>query len=163
MVASKAASVFGATDFKSVGKAQVCEALFFKKRVIFIKPQTYMNLSGEAVVEVVKREEAALSSLIIVHDDLDLLPGTLRIRQNGGHGGHNGIRSIIDELLSPEFIRLKVGIGRPPPEHSVTDHVLGAFSPEEEKELPTLIDHSIKALKALIVDGPQGAMNQFHN
>lgn len=125
-------------------------------------PQTFMNLSGASVKAAVQSLGVSSGDLIVAHDDLDLPFGALRIRPGGGHGGHNGIRSICGVLGQGDFVRLRIGIGRP--EHSdVTAHVLGRFSASEAKLLPELLDLVAAATEEIIRHGVQSAMNQFNN
>lgn len=107
-------------------------------RMIFLKPMTFMNLSGQSVQAVTRFYKIYPKHILVIHDDVDLPLGTLRTKQGGGNGGHNGLKSIEQSLNSPNFWRLRIGVGRPPSEHvSTSDHVLGAFTKPEFK---TLID-----------------------
>ncbi|MEQ6377526.1 aminoacyl-tRNA hydrolase [Bacillaceae bacterium S4-13-56] len=110
------------------------------EKILLLKPQTYMNLSGESIRPMMDFYQIEPQDITIIYDDLDLPPGKIRLRQKGGHGGHNGIRSTIDHLGTKEFNRIRIGIGRPTPPMPVTDHVLGQFFKEEVDE----ILHSIK-------------------
>ena len=100
--------------------------------------------------------------LILIHDDLDLEPGRLRIKQAGGHGGHNGIKSVVEALGTPEFVRLKIGIGRPAPQQDSADYVLQAFTRENLEVLNPCLDRAVDALECLIHRGTAVAMNQFN-
>jgi len=130
-------------------------------RVCLCKPMTYMNHSGEAV-------QAGLSMLgdearlLVVHDDLDMAPGRVRIRKRGSHGGHRGIESIMEHLGHGDFIRLKIGIGRPPGT-PVTGFVLEPFSPEEWTVVEPAIGRAVQAIDALIDHGVDVAMNRFNS
>ena len=125
-------------------------------------PQTFMNHSGASVKAAFQSLGVSPGDLIVAHDDLDLPFGTLRIRPEGGHGGHNGIRDICAVLGHGNFVRLKIGVGRP--EHGdVTNHVLGRFSPAERKQLPTLLAAVADAAEEIICHGVLSAMNQFNN
>ncbi|WP_297484595.1 aminoacyl-tRNA hydrolase [Sulfurimonas sp.] len=112
-----------------------------------LKPLTYMNLSGESVVKV--KNFYKIEDVVVIHDDLDLPFGTLRFKKGGGHGGHNGLKSI-DAHISKEYIRVRIGIGKPERKGEVVSYVLGKFSQEELKELPTLIEHTCDALDFLL-------------
>jgi len=121
-------------------------------------PQTFMNNSGVSVTAAYKSLGITPGDLIVIYDDLDLPFGRLRIRPDGGHGGHNGMR----DMGCTDFIRLKVGIGRP--EHiDVTGHVLSRFAPEEKKKLPELLDLAADAAETILHDGAAVAMNRFNN
>ena len=116
-----------------------------------VKPQTYMNNSGAAL------GGYKAGDLIVVHDDLDLAPGTVRVKVGGGAGGHNGLRSIISQL-GPDFVRVRVGIGRPPVGLTVTDYVLGKM----DSAVRDAVDEAADAVEAVIESGPETAMNRFN-
>jgi PTH1 family peptidyl-tRNA hydrolase len=130
--------------------------------VLLAKPQTFMNRSGEALRALAERTGLEPDRILVVHDDLDLPFGRLRVRIGGGAGGHNGIRSAVESLGTGEFIRLKVGIGRPEPGGDVVEFVLSPFAPEEQAELPDLLGRAADVLGSIIVEGPLRAMNRFH-
>ena len=128
--------------------------------LMIVKPLTFMNDSGLAVRKVLAREHAPLSDLLIVADDFALPFGKLRFRENGGAGGHNGLGSIIDELGTEKFSRLRVGIGTP--ERSFIDHVLSKFAPDEVLRLDELLDAAADAVEAWARDGTSKASNRFN-
>ena len=132
------------------------------KRVILAKPLTYMNLSGKAVKELIIHYEIDPTSLIVVHDDLDMEFGKIKIKEKGGHGGHNGIRSIIDTIGTKDFLRVKVGIDRPGSNRGVKDYVLTSFDIRQQRFLPDVIDVAAKAVVSVITDGVKAAMNEFN-
>jgi len=125
-------------------------------------PQTFMNRCGASVNAAYKSLGVTPGDLIVIYDDLDLPLGRIRIRPEGGHGGHNGIRDIIALLGFKDFIRIKVGIGRPE-RGDVTSHVLGRFSSNEKKLLPQVLNLAADAAEVLLTDGPIKAMNHFNN
>lgn len=129
---------------------------------VLARPQTYMNRSGPAVRALLERFELPLDSLIVVHDDLDLPFGALRVRAGGGHGGHNGLRSLLESLGTGEFSRVKIGIGRPEGRGQVVDHVLSPFAPDEAAVLEPLLERAARAAEAVALDGPLPAMNRFN-
>lgn len=132
------------------------------EKVILLAPQTYMNLSGEAVRPLMEYYNLELDDIIVIYDDLDLPTGKIRLRQKGGHGGHNGLRSIIDQLGNKEFKRIRIGIGRPASRVPVIDYVLGKFSKEEEEEAMESIQKAADACEAwLKLPFPQ-VMNDFN-
>jgi PTH1 family peptidyl-tRNA hydrolase len=131
------------------------------RRVWLARPQTFMNRSGTAVGELVAHSGVEIGRVVVVHDDLDLPLGRLRIRARGGHGGHNGVRSVLEALDSGEFVRLKLGIGRPAEGECVVDHVLSRFAPQEQAVLPGLLERAADAVESIIVEGPERAMNLF--
>jgi PTH1 family peptidyl-tRNA hydrolase len=125
-----------------------------------VKPLTYMNDSGLAVRKVLARERAPLSDLLVIADDFALPFGKLRFREGGGPGGHNGLRSIIDELGTEKFSRLRVGIGEP--DRAAVDHVLSTFAPDEAQRLDELIDAAADAVEAWAREGTNKAANRFN-
>ena len=114
-----------------------------------LEPQTYMNLSGNAVNKFVLEKKIPASRLIVVHDDLDLEFGKVRVSRNASAGGHNGVQSIIDSLSTKDFTRVRVGIGRPTNDQPIEDYVLTRFSVEEKNQLPEIIDKSILEIEKL--------------
>jgi PTH1 family peptidyl-tRNA hydrolase len=126
-----------------------------------VKPLTYMNESGLAVRKVLAREHAPLTDLLIVADDFALPFGKLRFREGGGPGGHNGLRSIIDEMGTEKFSRLRVGIGAP--ERHAIDHVLSTFEPDERERLDELLEAAADAVEAWAREGTNKAANHFNN
>ena len=126
------------------------------------KPQTYMNLSGEAVGGLLAKDERSIEKLIVISDDLALPFGTIRIRPQGTHGGQNGLRSIIDCLKTQEFIRLRIGIG---PEHPVSDasrFVLENFAKGDSETVEKVLNESADAVRVIITDGVEAAMARFN-
>ena len=130
--------------------------------VLLVKPQTFMNLSGTAVREAAKFYKVVSTDIIVVHDDLDLPTGRLRIRERGGAGGHKGIDSMIGQLGTDEFVRVKFGISRPPAEWDTADYVLGRFSSEEQTTIKQMISLAADAVEAILAEGAAAAMNRFN-
>lgn len=131
-------------------------------RVVLCKPQTFMNLSGTAVAPLLRWYGVEPGSLIVVSDDLDLEPGRLRIRPKGGAGGHRGIASIIEHLGAGNFIRLKLGIGRPPAKWAVADYVLADFSQEEWGIMRQVLPVAVDALNELLQKDVDEVMNKYN-
>jgi len=146
--------------FKSVyGRGKVGS-----KDVLLAKPQTYMNLSGEAVRQLLPFFHLHPSDLVVLQDDLDLPPGKIRIRLRGSHGGHQGIKSIVETIGSQSFIRLKMGIGRPKDRPiDPADYVLERWGPSEKECFQEAVDRAVRALEVLITEGPHEAMSRFHH
>jgi PTH1 family peptidyl-tRNA hydrolase len=129
--------------------------------VLLLKPQTYVNESGRSVGEAARFYDIDPDEIVVVHDDVDLDFGELRIKRGGGHGGHNGLRDIADNLGDKGFVRVRVGVGRP--EYgSVRDHVLGQFERSEQRELEDLLDAACDALEVLLEEGANEAQNQYN-
>ncbi len=131
-------------------------------RVIVAKPQTFVNLSGRAVQPLARFYKVPPDRMLVIYDDLDLPFGTIRLRQTGGTGGHNGMKSIIDRLGHGDFPRLRVGIGRPPGRMDPAAFVLRDFDPAEQAAMPHLLDRAAQAIEAFITEGIGAAMNQFN-
>ena len=133
------------------------------EEVILAKPQTFMNLSGEAAQRLLQFFKLTPAKVIVLHDDLDLSWGEVRVRVRGGDGGHKGIRSIIEALGSEGFVRFKIGIGRPErAAQDPADFVLEPITGEKRDEFKEMIEGIADALEILILEGPQKAMNKFH-
>ena len=131
------------------------------QQVILAKPMTFMNHSGEAVKKAADFFHLGMEDLIVVHDDLDLAFGRIRFKRRGGDGGHQGIRSIIERMGGNSFLRLKVGIGRPPQGMDPAEYVLEAFDKAEQSHLNQILSHSAESIKVMILEGLEKAMNQF--
>ena len=132
-------------------------------KVFLLKPQTYMNLSGRSVLQLSAYFNIPPQRIIVMFDDISLEPGRLRIRPNGSAGGHNGIKSIIQEVGSQEFPRVKIGVGaKPNPNYDLADWVLSTFSANEEKALAVSLDNASKAALAIIDHGVPEAANRFN-
>lgn len=131
------------------------------EKVLLVKPQTYMNNSGEAVWETLNFYRDNIDDLLAIHDDLDLEYGRLRFKDGGGTGGHNGLKSIEKMINSSDYGRLKMGIGRPE-QMSVESYVLSKFSKEENQVLPKLIDAAVAGVEVWCQDGLEKAMNKFN-
>lgn len=133
-----------------------------ERRVIVAKPQTYMNESGRAVGALLRFYKIPVEQLLVIFDDLDLPFGVIRLRADGGAGGHNGMRSIIQQLGSNQFARLRMGIGRPPGRMDPAAFVLQDFNREEAAELDALLDRAGQAIDMFLTAGITAAMNQFN-
>jgi PTH1 family peptidyl-tRNA hydrolase len=131
-------------------------------RHILLKPQTFMNLSGRSAMQALQFYKLPLSRLIVVHDELDLPFGVVRLKQGGGHGGHNGLRSIVEQLGNGDFTRLRIGIGRPPHGDTV-NYVLGTIPPDQMEVLPRVLDGGLEMLEMMLSQGLPKAMSLFNN
>ena len=128
-------------------------------KVILAKPGTFMNNSGGPVSGLMKFYDVAIQNVIVIHDELDIDAGAVRVKQSGGHAGHNGLRDIIAAADSNDFARVRVGIGRPPGRMDAADFVLKNFSGDERKELPLLLALSADAVEEIVTKGVLEAMN----
>lgn len=133
-----------------------------RKRLLLAKPQTYVNLSGTAVQDLKRRHRVKPAEILIVLDDLDLPVGRIRLRPSGSHGGHNGLRSILDALGTDEVARLRIGIGRPPAGVDPAEYVLTRFSPAEETMMEGGLDRAVEAVEVAVREGMDVAMNRFN-
>ena len=131
-------------------------------RVVLAAPTSYMNLSGGPVAGLAKYFDVDLEHLVVVHDELDVDFGAVRLKRGGGEGGHNGLRSISKSLGSKDYLRVRVGIGRPPGRQDPADFVLKEFSATERKDLPFLVMDAADAVERLVLDGLEAAQQKFH-
>lgn len=143
-------------------KAFVGRGIIDGMRVILAKPQTYMNLSGESVREIADFYKIEPENIIIIYDDISLDVGQLRIRKKGSAGGHNGIKNIIAHLGTQEFPRIKVGIGNKPEGWDLADYVLSRYSKAEQEALEEAADGVIGAVKLMLMDDIEAAMNRYN-
>jgi PTH1 family peptidyl-tRNA hydrolase len=142
--------------------AALAEGKLGDERVLLCKPMEFMNASGEAVGRVAGFWKIPVERTVVVHDDLDLPVGRLKLAAGGGHGGHNGIRSMIACLGGAEFARVRVGIGRPPAGRDAADYVLSGFSRAEQKELALVLEEAAAAVETVVRQGLTPAMNKFN-
>lgn len=144
-------------------QALIGRGRMFGREVLLAKPQTYMNLSGACVAELLRYWRLASQDLIVAHDDLDLETGRLRLVAEGGSGGHKGVASIADCLGTPAFIRLKLGIGRPPDSRmDPADFVLSRFGPQEVEEVEAALDRGVLAIETLLTEDIEKAQNLYN-
>jgi PTH1 family peptidyl-tRNA hydrolase len=160
MVVDELARRHGKPSFRKRFRSEIAETVFGSTKLVLVKPQTYMNLSGHAVREVVNWYHIPLGDLLIVVDELALPFGTLRLRASGSAGGHNGLESVLEQLGTAAFPRLRIGIGRG--RSSSTSHVLSRFSAEEERELRDIVGAAADGVESWMEDGIVDAMNQLN-
>ena len=147
------------TKFKGIYGKGIIE----DEKVIILKPQTYMNLSGESIIEVMNFYKIDLKDMIVIYDDIDVEPGKIKIRKKGGAGSHNGMKSVIENVNSEEFIRIRVGIGTPEHKNDMINYVIGKIPTEEEREvLDKGTDKAKEAIKEILKNGIDSAMNKFN-
>ena len=142
--------------------AQVGDGRVGREKVILAKPLTYMNKSGAAVRKLIEALHIPLDHLVVVHDDLDLACGRMKIKDKGGHGGHKGVQSIIEQLGSADFLRVKVGIGKPPSQDEGADYVLSRFAADERALIKESVEQAVEAIEAVIVSGKDQAMSRYN-
>lgn len=144
-------------------KALTGKGVINGQKVVLLKPQTFMNLSGESIraaIDFYKIDET--EELIVIYDDISLAPGQLRIRKKGSAGGHNGIKNIIAHLGHDVFMRIKVGVGEKPRGYDLADYVLGRFTREERIDMEEAFTRAGDAVSVMITDGADAAMNEFN-
>jgi len=161
LVLDEIAGAAGARIDRAKFGAELGEASIGGTKALLVKPQTYMNLSGEAVGAASRFYKVAPADVVVVHDDLDLEFGRVQIKVGGGHGGHNGLKSLIAHI-GADFVRIRVGIGKPGKGREVVDWVLGGFDKKESQELPFLIGRAADASRCVIQRGPTACMNEFN-
>jgi len=133
-----------------------------REAVLLAKPQTFMNLSGVALEKLLAYFRTASEDLLVIHDDLDLPFQTIRLKKGGGGGGHKGLGSIIEHLASPDFFRVRIGIGKPARKGMVEKYVLSSFTEEEQRELPNIITAAGDAAREIVENGIESAMRIFN-
>jgi PTH1 family peptidyl-tRNA hydrolase len=151
----------GWPDFKQKFSGAWTRGELEGQAVALLKPQTYMNLSGDSVQPAAAFLKVPPQQIIVVHDELDLPWNDLRLKIGGGHAGNNGVRSIIQRLGDPEFLRVRIGIGKPPPgfRGDGADWVLSNFDAIERAEVPDIVARAVDAVRRIVRDGPAAAMN----
>lgn len=161
-VINKLAKEYGLDVSRKKFKSEYEKAVIEGQKVIFVKPQTFMNSSGEAVIEFVNFYKIELDKIIIIYDDIDIEPGKIRIRKSGSPGSHNGMKSIVHFLNNENFPRIRVGIGRPSENFNMIEYVIGAI-PEEDKHL---LDVGVETAKDAIIEilknGIDSSMNKYN-
>lgn len=160
MVVDELARRTGAATSRKRFRSELIETRFADRKLVLVKPQTYMNESGHAVREVMSWYRADASQVLIIVDDLDLPFGQLRLRPGGSAGGHNGLKSIFEQTGRKEIPRLRIGIGRGP--NQAKAHVLSHFAPSEQEHLPLLIESAADAAELWMTDGIVPAMNEIN-
>jgi PTH1 family peptidyl-tRNA hydrolase len=130
--------------------------------LVLVKPKTFMNLSGKAVAKLGIAYEVAAPDMIVVHDDLDLPEETVRVKRGGGHGGHNGLRSLVESLGTGDFVRVKLGIGRPPGRQDPADYVLEPMRREVAERLADMAPHAAQAVLHVLEHGVDSAMQEYN-
>jgi len=163
MLVSRLADKLGVEFSRMESKSLVTKGEYKSHRLILVKPLTYMNLTGQAVSSLVRFYKVPLENLLVAYDDIDLPVGTQRLRPDGGAGGHKGMQSIIQQLGTNEYPRLRLGIGRPAGKKGAAAYVLKDFSPEEAEFLPVILDQGVEATLTYVTDGIDTAMNKYNS
>lgn len=138
------------------------DGIIENEKVILLKPQTYMNLSGKSIIQFINFYKISTDNVIIIYDDIDFNPGIIKIRKSGSSGSHNGMKSVISELQSEDFIRIRVGIGQPEFKNDMINYVIGAIPEEELKLLKEGTDKAVEAIIEILKNGVDSSMNKFN-
>ena len=149
---------FSKTNFKGIYGTGIIEG----EKVILLKPQTYMNLSGESIKEIINFYKLNTDNLIIIYDDIDIEPGIIKLRKTGGPGTHNGMKSVIKEIRTEKFPRVRIGIGKPEHKGDLINYVIGKIPEEDKKILEKSTDVAKEAIEEIIKSGMDKAMNLFN-
>ncbi|MEU4431306.1 aminoacyl-tRNA hydrolase [Nocardia rhamnosiphila] len=142
--------------------ADLLQARLDGRQVLIAKPRSYMNLSGRPVAALARFFSVPPTEVVVIHDELDIPFGEIRLKRGGGEGGHNGLRSVSGALTSKEYLRARIGIGRPPGRQDPADYVLKPFSSVERKELPIVVEQAADAVELLLRVGLEAAQNRLH-
>ncbi|MGI8423096.1 MAG: aminoacyl-tRNA hydrolase [Chloroflexota bacterium] len=163
-VLDRLATRWGAGTSSKARHAEVVKATFGERRVLLVKPLTYMNDSGKAVRALVEKDALPLEAILVVYDDIDLAFARLRLRAGGSAGGHNGIKSIQQHVAGKpgDFPRMKIGIGRPPAGVDPIEHVLKTFLPDERPVISDAVERAADAVECWLQEGTEAAMNKFN-
>ena len=162
LVADEVARMAGAGFTVHKFGAEIAEAATGGEKFWIVKPQTYMNHSGEAVGAAMRFWKLDVADLVVVHDDLELDSFRVQVKVGGGHGGHNGLKSVNAHVGGPDYARVRMGVGRPPPQVDPADWVLGRFPRAEDRAVEDLVECGAAAARAVVVDGAVKAMNEFN-
>ncbi len=151
--------------FRSEAKfhGQVSKVTLGGQPIWLLKPSTFMNRSGQAVAALARFYKIPTESILVVHDELDLAPGTVRLKTGGGHGGHNGLRDTIAQLGAKDFMRLRVGVGHPGHARQVSDYVLSRAPVAEQRSIEESLDRALQVLPQVVMGDAQKAMNTLHS
>jgi PTH1 family peptidyl-tRNA hydrolase len=151
-----------ASYWKDQGGAKVAAVRFGDDSIVLAKPQTFMNLSGSSVAKLAEHYGTPAEEIIVIHDDIDLAPGKIRVKRGGGHGGHNGLRSLHDRLGSDAYLRVRVGVGRPPGRMDAADYVLQPLKGAAWDDLEASIPTAAQAVMSILEHGVDAAMREFN-
>ena len=163
MLADRLAKELSATDWREKFNSLVAETFLDGEKILIVKPQTFMNLSGESVAPLMNFYKLDTENLIVAHDDMDLPLGTIRLRPKGSGGGHHGVESIIQHLGGAQnFPRVRIGVGRPPKNWSVNSHVLSPFTQDDAEKISDALNKLVPAVICIFREGIDIAMNKFN-
>ena len=153
---------FSHAVFDKKFKGLVTRARIGGEDAVLLKPMTYMNLSGESVGPAAGFYKIPPEDIIVIHDELDIEPGRIKLKKGGGHGGHNGLKSLVKHLPNANFTRVRLGIGRPPPRWETANYVLGKFTKQEQPVIEEVISSATKAVEVILEEGLPSAMKEYN-
>jgi len=162
MVVDQLVREYGLIGCRSRINAEIAEGNIAGVPVITAKPMAYMNRSGDPVSNIVRTHGIQCEDMVVIHDDIDLAYERLKIKEKGGDGGHNGLRSLIDALGTDDFVRVRMGVGRPEGDIGVVDYVLAEFDSNQRTMLGLFLSRAIEAAAAVLCEGAKAAMNRFN-
>jgi len=162
-VVDRLAKNWGVSVKKVQFQSLVGETFVGGEKVLLLKPQTYMNESGRAVVDLQRYYQIPAENLIVIYDDIDFEVGMLKVRKRGSAGSHNGMKSVIYQLQSDAFPRVRMGIGKQPSYMDLANYVLGGFTSKEEKTMESVVDAACEAIETIVQDGVEKAMNRTNH
>ena len=162
-LASRALPVPASFSTHKKTNCEIAQTRLADKQVVLARPRSYMNLSGGPVASVAKYFSVTPTDVIVIHDEIDIDFGTVRLKRGGGEGGHNGLRSMSQSLGTRDYLRVRAGVGRPPGRMAVADFVLKRFSKLEQPDVPFLIQDAADAVEMLLKHGLETAQNQVHS
>ena len=153
---------FSHAVFDKKFKGLMARARIGGEDTVLLKPMTYMNLSGESVGPAAGFFKIPPEDIIVIHDELDIEPGRIKLKKGGGHGGHNGLKSLVKHLPNANFTRVRLGIGRPPPRWETANYVLGKFTKQEQPVIQEVIRSATKAVEVILEEGLSSAMKEYN-
>jgi PTH1 family peptidyl-tRNA hydrolase len=162
MLVDALADKLGIDNWQDKFDAKVAQGFLGTEKILLVKPLTYMNESGRAIGPLMNFYKLEPEDLIVVHDDMDIPAGTVRIRKKGSAGGHNGIKSVLAHLGDEHFARVRIGIGRPLPGWTVVNHVLAPFTDEDKPKIKEAINYLLPAVECIVKDDVDMAMNKYN-
>lgn len=162
MVVDGLAGKYSSTGFVSSFDATLAKGYLAGRPILVAKPMSYMNRSGPPVARILRNYQIQCEDMVVIHDDIDLAYERIKIKEKGGDGGHNGVRSLIDALGTEGFVRVRMGVGRPQAGVEMVDHVLGCFDSDQQTKLDPFLLRGMEAVRATLCEGTREAMNQFN-
>lgn len=153
---------FSHAVFDKKFKGLMARARIGGEDTVLLKPMTYMNVSGESVGPAAGFFKIPPEDIIVIHDELDIEPGRIKLKKGGGHGGHNGLKSLVKHLPNANFTRVRLGIGRPPPRWETANYVLGKFTKQEQPVIQEVIRSATKAVEVILEEGLSSAMKEYN-